>query len=126
MKSVNKISFLTYGCKVNQVDTDRMISVLSSDYKILDSYTTADLCIVNTCTVTNNSDNQILNDIKKIKKRNPLCKVLVTGCLAQTDPSFLETVSTIDYVVDNANKYLIPKFLKNLDNSKKIISNIFA
>ena len=125
MKSVNKISFLTYGCKVNQVDTDRMISVLSSDYKILDSYTTADLCIVNTCTVTNNSDNQILNDIKKIKKRNPLCKVLVTGCLAQTDPSFLETVSTIDYVVDNANKYLIPKFLKNLDNSKKIISNIF-
>ena len=37
MKSVNKISFLTYGCKVNQVDTDRMISVLSSDYKILDN-----------------------------------------------------------------------------------------
>ena len=125
MKSINKICFLTYGCKVNQVDTDRMMSILSSDYKILDNYKTADLCIVNTCTVTNNSDNQILNDIKKLKKRNPSCKVLVTGCLAQTEPDYLETVSSIDYVVDNANKYLIPKVLKNLCNSKKIISNIF-
>ena len=125
MKSINKICFLTYGCKVNQVDTDRMMSILSSDYKILDNYKTADLCIVNTCTVTNNSDNQILNDIKKLKKTNPSCKVLVTGCLAQTEPDYLETVSSIDYVVDNANKYLIPKVLKNLCNSKKIISNIF-
>ena len=125
MKSVNRISFLTYGCKVNQVDTERMISVLSSDYEILDNYIAADLCIVNTCTVTNNSDNQILSDIKKLKKTNPSCKVLVTGCLAQTDPALLEKINTIDYVVDNANKYLIPKFLKNLGNSKKIISNIF-
>ena len=113
MKSVNRISFLTYGCKVNQVDTERMISVLSSDYEILDNYIAADLCIVNTCTVTNNSDNQILSDIKKLKKTNPSCKVLVTGCLAQTDPALLEKINTIDYVVDNANKYLIPKFLKN-------------
>ena len=125
MKSISKICFLTYGCKVNQVDTDRMMSILSSDYKILDNYKTADLCIVNTCTVTNNSDNQILNDIKKLKKTNPSCKVLVTGCLAQTEPDYLETVSSIDYVVDNANKYLLPKVLKNLCNSKKIISNIF-
>ena len=125
MKFVNRISFLTYGCKVNQVDTERMISILSSDYEILDNYISADLCIVNTCTVTNNSDNQILSDIKKLKKINPSCKVLVTGCLAQTDPVLLGKINTIDYVVDNANKYLIPKFLKNLGSSKKIISNIF-
>ena len=102
-----------------------MISSLSSVYDIVDNSSTADLCIVNSCTVTDNSDNQIINDIKKIKRTNPYCKVLITGCLAQTNPELLEKIKDIDYIVDNANKYLIPEVLSNLDSSKKIVSNIF-
>ncbi|NSW88727.1 tRNA (N(6)-L-threonylcarbamoyladenosine(37)-C(2))-methylthiotransferase MtaB [bacterium] len=125
MKSVEKISFLTYGCKVNQFDSDRIAASIGDRFKIIEDNNSSDLCIVNTCTVTNNSDNQIINDIKKLKRNNPKCKILVTGCLAQTNPESLETVSEVDYIVDNANKYLIPKVLSEPYIPKKIISNIF-
>lgn len=125
MKSVEKISFLTYGCKVNQFDSDRIASLISDKYKIIDDNNSSDLCIVNTCTVTNNSDNQVINDIKRLKKKNPKCRILVTGCLAQTNPESLEQLQEVDYIVDNANKYLIPKVLSSPSVKRKIISNIF-
>ena len=61
MKSVERISFLTYGCKVNQFDTDRIVASLSNRFTIIDDTKSSDMCIVNTCTVTNNSDSQIIN-----------------------------------------------------------------
>ena len=125
MKSLGKISFLTYGCKVNQFDTDRIASLLSPKFNIIDDPKNSDFCIVNTCTVTNNADNQILGDIRKLKKKNPKCKILVTGCLAQTNPESLEVIPEVDYIVDNANKYLLPKVLSMPVIEKKIISNIF-
>jgi 2-methylthioadenine synthetase len=66
-----------------------------------------------------------LSDIRKLKKNNPKCKILVTGCMAQTNPEYLEKISEVDYIVDNANKYLIPKVLTEPVIKKKIISNIF-
>ena len=125
MKSVEKISFLTYGCKVNQFDTDRIASTLSGKFKIIDDNKSSDLCIVNTCTVTNNSDKQIISDIRKLKKNNPNCKILVTGCLAQTNPESLEGIKEVDYIVDNANKYLISKVISQPNIKRKVISNIF-
>ncbi|MFL2630364.1 MAG: tRNA (N(6)-L-threonylcarbamoyladenosine(37)-C(2))-methylthiotransferase MtaB [Thermodesulfobacteriota bacterium] len=125
MKSVETISFLTYGCKVNQFDTDRISASLSKDFKIIDDNSDSDLCIVNTCTVTNNSDRQVINDIKRLKRNNPKCKILVTGCLSQTNPESLEKVPEIDYIVDNANKYLISKVISNSTIQKKVVSNIF-
>ena len=125
MKSVETISFLTYGCKVNQFDTDRISASLSKDFKIIDDNSDSDLCIVNTCTVTNNSDRQVINDIKRLKRNNPKCKILVTGCLSQTNPESLEQIPEIDYIVDNANKYLISKVISNSTIQKKVVSNIF-
>ena len=79
MKSVEKISFLTYGCKVNQFDTDRIASTLSGKFKIIDDNKSSDLCIVNTCTVTNNSDKQIISDIRKLLHNTP-------GIVVQDNP----------------------------------------
>ena len=125
MKSVERISFLTYGCKVNQFDTDRIVSSLSSNFTITNDNNLSDMCIINTCTVTNNSDAQIVSDIRRLKKNNPNCKILVTGCLAQTNPESLELIQEVDFIVDNANKYLIPKVLSSPIIKKKIISDIF-
>ena len=107
MKSLGNISFLTYGCKVNQFDTDRIASSLSYKFNIIDDLESSDFCIVNTCTVTNKADNHILSDIRKLKKNNPKCKILVTGCMAQTNPEYLEKISEVDYIVDNANNCLL-------------------
>ena len=79
-----------------------------------------------TCTVTDNTDNQFFKDLKRIKKINPTIKVLVTGCLAQTSPERLIKLKNVDLIVDNANKYLIPKVIKEPDNyQNEIVSNIF-
>ena len=52
---------------------------------------------------------------------------MVTGCLAQTNPEALKASSDVDFIVDNANKYLIPKVLNNLEAyENEVVSDIFA
>ena len=126
MRSNQLVSFITYGCKVNQFDTDKIISNLPENFTVIDDISLSDFCIINTCTVTDNTDNQFFKDLKKIKKINPKIKVLVTGCLAQTSPDKLSKLKNVDLIVDNANKYLIPKVIKEPDNyQNEIVSNIF-
>ena len=120
------VSFITYGCKVNQFDTDKIISNLPENFTVIDDISLSDFCIINTCTVTDNTDNQFFKDLKRIKKINPKIRILVTGCLAQTSPERLIKLKNIDLIVDNANKYLIPKVIKEPDNyQNEIVSNIF-
>ena len=126
MRSNQLVSFITYGCKVNQFDTDKIISNLPENFTVIDDISLSDFCIINTCTVTDNTDNQFFKDLKRIKKINPKIKVLVTGCLAQTSPDKLSKLKNVDLIVDNANKYLIPKVIKEPDNyQNEIVSNIF-
>ena len=126
MKSNQLVSFITYGCKVNQFDTDKIISNLPENFTVIDDISLSDFCIINTCTVTDNTDNQFFKDLKRVKKINPKIKVLVTGCLAQTSPDKLSKLKNVDFIVDNANKYLIPKVIKEPDNyQNEIVSNIF-
>ena len=126
MKPEKSVSFITYGCKVNQFDTDKIISNLPDNFKVVTDKSLSDFCIINTCTVTDNTDNQFFKDLKKLKRDNPQIITLVTGCLAQTSPEKLNHLENIDLVVDNANKYLIPKVLSKPERyHKRIISNIF-
>ena len=126
IKQNKSISFITYGCKVNQFDTDKIISNLPNNFSVIDDISSSDICIINTCTVTDNTDNQFFKDLRRIKRINPKIKTLVTGCLAQTSPEKLRVIDEIDLIVDNANKYLIPKVIKEPDKyNKEIISNIF-
>ena len=126
MKPEKSVSFITYGCKVNQFDTDKIISNLPDNFKVVTDRSLSDFCIINTCTVTDNTDNQFFKDLKKLKRDNPQIITLVTGCLAQTSPEKLNHLENIDLVVDNANKYLIPKVLSKPERyHKRIISNIF-
>tara|TARA_A100001234_G_scaffold215234_1_gene219759 strand:- start:4601 stop:5896 length:1296 start_codon:yes stop_codon:yes gene_type:complete len=126
IKQNKSVSFITYGCKVNQFDTDKIISNLPNNFSVIDDISSSDICIINTCTVTDNTDNQFFKDLRRIKRINPKIKTLVTGCLAQTSPEKLRVIDEIDLIVDNANKYLIPKVIKEPDKyNKEIISNIF-
>ncbi len=127
IKQYNKIHYLTYGCKVNQFDTDKIKSIVPNSFEESSDLGKSDICIINTCTVTDATDNQILKDLRKIKKDFPKIKTLVTGCLAQTTPEVLKASSDVDFIVDNANKYLIPKVLNNLEAyENEVVSDIFA
>ena len=95
----------TLGCKANFSDSQALESELQKRGWIPaldDSH--ADLCIVNSCTVTNEADKQSRGMAKRIAKKNPKTHVLFTGCGAEVDPSSYKGAPGIHYVVGNQNK----------------------
>lgn len=99
-----KFCFATLGCKVNQFETqalaqlaqERGHTIVSSD---------ADVCILNTCTVTESGTKKNIRELKRLRKNNPHAVLAVCGCFAQTDPEHaasLEGVSVICGTSDRA------------------------
>ena len=85
------VSFATLGCKTNQFESASMQeSLQSAGYHVVPFDEGADLVIVNTCTVTNATDAQSRNLIRRARKINDACRVVVTGCYAQVDPESLQ------------------------------------
>lgn len=72
-----KAFFYTFGCKVNQYETENIKeAMLSEGYEVTEDYADAEVCVVNTCTVTAQSDSKCRQLIHKIKKANPECLIV--------------------------------------------------
>lgn len=97
------VAFKTLGCRLNQYETDALVSQFhKAGYEIVDFADDADVCIVNTCTVTNKSDQKSRNIINQAGKHNQM--VVVTGCMANHYQQQLEDQEQISYVVPNEQK----------------------
>ena len=80
---MRRIYFQTFGCKANQYDTERMRQELEArGGQASDSWTEAEVCVVNTCTVTNQADAEARRFIRRIRRDNPELQVVVAGCSA--------------------------------------------
>ncbi len=76
------VAFITLGCKVNQYETNAMAQKLvEAGYKIVEYNQKADICIINTCTVTNMSDRKSRQMLRKAKENNPNSKVIAVRLL---------------------------------------------
>ncbi len=79
-----KVHFTTLGCKVNQYDSQAMLEQFEQrGYSAAASGETADVYVVNTCTVTGTGDKKSMQIIRRCRRRNPQAELIVTGCLAQ-------------------------------------------
>ncbi|MDD4086521.1 MAG: hypothetical protein PHP48_04695, partial [Bacteroidales bacterium] len=102
---MKKIAFKTLGCRLNQYETDALASRFhKGSYQLVDYNEPADVYIVNTCTVTNQSDQKSRQTIHQAVKANPEGLMLVTGCMATNYKQSLLETPGIDYVVDNDHK----------------------
>ncbi len=102
---MKRISFKTLGCRLNQYETDTMVSEFhEAGYEIVDFKDEADVCVINTCTVTNQSDQKSRNMISQLTSRNPDAVVVVAGCMVNNHKEILEKNDRITYVVDNEHK----------------------
>jgi threonylcarbamoyladenosine tRNA methylthiotransferase MtaB len=102
---MKKIAFKTLGCRLNQYETDALASRFhKGSYQIVNYNDPADIYIVNTCTVTNQSDQKSRQTIHQAVKANPDGLMLVTGCMATNHKQSLLETPGIDYVVDNDHK----------------------
>ena len=100
-----KVAFKTLGCRLNQFETSSMATHFrKSGYELVRFNENADVYIVNTCTVTNQSDHKSRNIIRQAVKKgnNPL--IVVTGCMAESGKEKLLLDNDISYVIGNNNK----------------------
>lgn len=79
--------------------------------RAVEDFESADLCVVNTCTVTAQADNEALRLIRRIARRNPSARLVVTGCLASRDPAAILREAPGAVVVGNEGKDAIPAML---------------
>ena len=121
---MKKVSFYTLGCKVNQYETNAMAQKFKeSGYEIVDmNDDISDICIVNTCTVTNMSDRKSRHSLRRVKEKNPSAIIATVGCYAQVAKNDLENMPEIDIVLGNEEKANIVQYVeKFIENEKKLI-----
>jgi threonylcarbamoyladenosine tRNA methylthiotransferase MtaB len=109
-----KVAFTTLGCRTNQQDTAEMATILSEDgFSIVGAKDEADVYVINTCTVTANSDSQSRLAVKKSLAINEDALVVFTGCYAQMNPEDSLNLPGMDLVLGNANKLEIASAIKS-------------
>ncbi len=100
-----RIAFKTLGCRLNQFETDSLVSQFrKAGYDIVGFGKEADVYIVNTCTVTNQSDKKSRQETNKASRQKRDAVLVVTGCMATNKREELEKEHKITYVVDNEHK----------------------
>ena len=117
--SVGKQSVLidTLGCKVNLFESEYIYSQLDSSRWERSKDQAADLCIVNTCTVTKEADRRSRKAIRRAVRENPDAKIVVTGCYAEMNPDECASIYGVDLVVPGTQKLQIPRLLSGPLNS---------
>ena len=115
MNAKNKVAFRTLGCKLNQCETAQMQeSLVSVGYALVDWDSSADVRVINTCTVTSKSDKTCRREIRLAKRRDPNCLVAVTGCYAQVNPEAVAAIPGVDLVLGNTEKLSLAEHLANM------------
>lgn len=102
MAPLRTCRLVTLGCKVNQYETQLVREALQqSGYREAEEHEAADLCVVNTCTVTNTGDSKSRQVIRQLARRNPGTRTIVMGCYATRDPQAVsELPNVIEVVTD--------------------------
>lgn len=100
-----KFRLATLGCRTNQYETQGYRDqLLALGYVEAEEGEEAELCIVNTCTVTESADQSSRHQIRKFIRQNPEAKVVVTGCLAERRPDLIQEIGGVARVVSNHKK----------------------
>ena len=121
-----KVGFYTLGCKVNQYESNAMMQkIQEAGYKIVDiDEETADIYIVNTCTVTNMSDRKSRQILRRLKSKNKNSIIVAVGCYVQVAKKELEKMPEIDIVLGNEEKTDIAQYITDFISKKEKIVEI--
>ena len=105
-----------FGCRATQADAAAIERQLRDrGFAAASESASADVVIVNTCTVTAAADAQAREAIRKLHARNPAARVIATGCYAQRAPEELAALPGVSWVVGNSHKPEIPWLMDSLD-----------
>ena len=112
---MNKVSIITLGCKVNQVESEMIAEKLEEfGFDVTMGLNNSDIFVINTCAVTNEAERKSRNIVAKILKINPNPKIYVCGCSAENNPeNFTQKGEIIKKVIGTKNKIQLVNIIKN-------------
>ncbi len=120
-----KAAIYTLGCKVNQYESEEMKEMLTKNgYLVVDFKDDADVYIINSCTVTAESNRKTRQAVRKFKTTHPDSVVVMTGCVPQAFPDEALAVKEADIILGNKNNHLLITSLNKYFSEKKSIVNI--
>lgn len=106
MSEVNKkFKIITLGCRTNQYESQAYHDQLKAlGYSAAEEGEQADVCIVNTCTVTESADSSSRHEIRQLARQHQGSKLIVTGCFAERQPEIVGKIEGVTHVVSNKEK----------------------
>lgn len=120
---MKKFIIKTHGCKSNQLESTVIKEkLISNGFKICTKAEEADIFILNSCSVTENADNEALRTVRNAKNKNPKLLTVLTGCSAQLNAKELLKLPFVDIVLGNDDKFNIVNIL---EEKQSIITDIF-
>jgi threonylcarbamoyladenosine tRNA methylthiotransferase MtaB len=109
---MSKFKITTLGCKVNQAESEAIAqNLMSSKWLTAGDLEKADICIVNTCAVTQKAAMQSRQAVRRAIRANPNAYILVTGCYAQTAPQEIKAIEGVNYIVGHGEKHHIGRMI---------------
>lgn len=101
------IKFYTLGCKVNQYETQAIREYfLNKGFREINNGLTADVYLINTCTVTHKADAEALSLIRRFRRENPKSKIIVTGCLTKLDSKKISSTAPRISIIKNKDRIM--------------------
>ena len=112
------VYFYTLGCKVNQYETQEMGELFErSGYTITNNIASADIAVVNSCTVTAESVRKTRQTVRRLKKQNPDCVIVLTGCASQAEKHIINDLPEVDVFLGNrSNTLIVDAVTKHLES----------
>ena len=108
-----KIAFYTLGCKVNQYESQAMSEKMAANgFEVVAPDEDSDVYVINSCTVTAESDRKTRQAVRKFKRNHPESIVVLTGCMPQAFPQDAEKLEQADIVLGNKNNYKLLDLIK--------------
>ena len=112
-----KIRFVTLGCKLNFAESSALgKELLSRGHQRASQNEVPDVCVVNTCSVTDAADHKDRQTINQLHRKYPNAIIIVTGCYAQLQPEQIAQIEGVDYVLGQNEKYDIPALVDTLED----------
>ncbi|MGL4522224.1 MAG: tRNA (N(6)-L-threonylcarbamoyladenosine(37)-C(2))-methylthiotransferase MtaB [Bacilli bacterium] len=122
---MSTVAFHTLGCKVNHYETEAIWQLFKgNEYERVEFEKTADVYVINTCTVTNTGDKKSRQVIRRAIRRNPDALICVTGCYAQTSPAEIMAIPGVDLVIGTQDRHRMLEFIEQIKAERAPINAV--
>ena len=116
-----KIAFQTLGCKLNFSETATIGRTFDGGaFQTVDFSETADIYVINSCSVTRNAEKRCKALVRQAMKRNPEACVAVVGCFSQINPEEIRAIPGVKLVLGNADKFNLFEHIRNLTEAQDL------